>query len=102
MRLRRFDGFVGAGLRESSASSSLIVGRLPRRFLGRDSTSLVSQPATPIGLWMSRRAYSAISRFLSRQRIRPRVGLERLHFPDANEFQVRTREVPVGLAPTEP
>ena len=44
----------------SSASISATVGRLPFKFLGRDSTSLVCHWATPTGFSQSRNAYSTV------------------------------------------
>jgi hypothetical protein len=43
----------------SSSSNSSIVGKDPFRSFGRDSTSWVWYPVTPIGLFMSLSAYSA-------------------------------------------
>jgi lysophospholipase L1-like esterase len=59
--------------RESSASISSMLGRLVSSGCGRARTSRYS--ATPIGLSMPDRAYSATSRFLWRQSNRPMVGL---------------------------
>ena len=52
-----------------------IVGRLLRRGSGREWTSFVCHSATPTGLLMSRRAYSAITRSRVLHSTKPIVGL---------------------------
>src|SRR4029077_20940723 len=61
--------------RRSSASSSCTVGRLPLRSSGSFSTIFVSQPATPIGFFRSRNAYSTTILSFERHSRRPMVGL---------------------------
>src|SRR5713226_9021059 len=59
----------------SSASISSTVGKLPLRLSGSVSTIFVSHSATPIGLAISRNAYSTTILFFERQSKRPIVGL---------------------------
>ena len=58
----------------NSASISSMLGKLPFNDSGSDWTSLVCHSATPIGLAMSRKAYSAMTRSRVLQRISPIVG----------------------------
>ena len=64
----------GVSCFSSSASISSMLGKLPCNGSGSDLTSLVCHSATPIGLAMSRRAYSAMTRSRVLQRISPIVG----------------------------
>src|SRR3989338_506532 len=57
---------------ERDFSNSSILGRLPLRFLGKDSVSLY--PDTPIGFLVSRRVYSTITLFLALHKIMPILG----------------------------
>jgi len=56
----------------SSASSSSVVGRVPRNFVGKLVVN--RQADTPIGLVASRIAYSAIIAFFDLQRMIPILG----------------------------
>ncbi len=58
----------------SSASISSTVGRLPRSSSGNVSTIVVSHPATPIGFFRSRSAYSTTTLFFDLHSKRPMVG----------------------------
>lgn len=58
----------------SSASNSLMLGKLRVTFSGSESMISDAHSATPIGEWKPRNAYSATTEFLVLQSNRPMVG----------------------------
>lgn len=52
--------FISHRLLKSSVSSSLTVGKFPLNCFGSDSIGIICHSATPIGFFISRRAYSTV------------------------------------------